>query len=88
MVANTLAAILNEGQSAYQYRDSQFSESGMSIATVVRPNWWLLLSTAMYIDIESREANLSVVTVRTKSQWFILGDIFNFYRGYLNDVLG
>ena len=88
-VAEALVVILDQGQPTYQYRDCEFSDSGMTIATVIRPNWWpLLMSTRLYIQVEPRDVNLTVVTAHTKSQWFIMGDVFNFYLGYLNDMLG
>lgn len=87
-VADALVAILKEGQPGYQYRNSEISDSGMTVATTIWPKWWpLVVSTRLYIQIEPRATNLTVVTARTESQSFIMGDIFNAYRGYLNDLL-
>jgi hypothetical protein len=67
------------------YRDTVEIEEGVVFRTNVKPNWWLL-GTEMIIEVRS-SSNDTQVSVRTESQWFITGDIFNFYNRYIRDFL-
>ena len=53
--------------------------------TNVRP-CWLLLGTEMTIRLEEKVSGTHVNAI-TKSQWFIMGDVFNYYNRYLRDFL-
>lgn len=87
LVADALADILAQGQPTYQYRGPEFTDSKMKVTAIIRPNSFWLLSTRLYVDIESQNSIQTLVTTRTKSQWFIMGDIFNYYNSYLEDLL-
>lgn len=51
--------------------------------TNVKPSWWLL-STDMTIELQPSPTGTQVVA-KTVSQWFILGDVFDYYGRYLRD---
>src|SRR6267378_333049 len=51
--------------------------------TNVKPSWWLL-GTDMTIELQSSPTGTQIVA-KTKSQWFILGDVFDYYNRYLRD---
>lgn len=88
-VVDALAATLDEGQKAYQYTETEVSESGMSVAAVIKPNSWpLLMSTRLSVHIGRQSDDFTLVTAKTKSQWFIFGDVLNYYNGYLDDLIG
>jgi hypothetical protein len=53
--------------------------------TNVKPKWWLL-GTVMTVHLQPSAGGTEVV-VKTKSQFFILGDVFNFYNRYVRDFL-
>ena len=57
-------------------RDTRFK-------TNVKPSWWLL-GTDMTIELQPSPTGTQVVA-KTASQWFILGDVFDFYNRYLCD---
>ncbi len=61
------------------------SEKDSVFKTIVQPAWWLL-GTEMTIQLRSSSEGTQVV-VKTESQWFILGDILNFYDHYIYDFL-
>ena len=54
--------------------------------TNVKPNWWLL-GTEMVIRLDSSSGGTRV-RAETRSQWFILGDIFGYYNEYIRDFFG
>ena len=80
-VAQAARAVL--GQSP-QYRRTV--EQATRFETNVRPHWWLL-GTAMTIDLQPDGARTRV-SVATRSQSFIVGDVFGYYRGYIHEFLG
>jgi hypothetical protein len=53
--------------------------------TNVRPGWWLS-GTDMTIEL-NQSAGGTMVTAETKSQFYILGDVFGFYDGYIQSFL-
>ena len=53
--------------------------------TNVKPSLWLL-GTNMTIHLQPSSGGTQVVA-KTQSQWFILGDIFNYYDRYIRDFL-
>jgi hypothetical protein len=57
-------------------RDTRFK-------TNVKPSW-LLLGTDMTIELQPSPTGTQVVA-KTASQWFIAGDVFNYYNRYLRD---
>ena len=81
MVAQAVRAVL--GQSP-RYRHT--TEQGTCFVTNVRPHWWVL-GTAMTIDLQP-SGTRTQVSVSTRSQWFIVGDVFDYYSGYIHDFLG
>ena len=54
-------------------------------STSIKPSFWLL-PTAMSAELKSHSSGTKVVA-KTISQWFILGDVFNYYNRYLRDFL-
>jgi len=83
----SILTILKTGQQKYSYVDTEVDRGSGKIHTRIRPNLWpLLLSTRLDIQIQGGDMTSSV-KVRTRSQWFILGDVFNFYRSYIRDLL-
>lgn len=53
--------------------------------TNVKPCWWLM-GTNMTIKLQPSSDRTQVV-VETRSQWFIIGDIFDYYNRYIRDFL-
>ena len=81
-----IAKVLNGGQSRYSYVNTVIDGTG-KVLTQIKPIWWpLLLSTRLEIQIEGDNTR-SRVTVATRSQRFIFGDAFNFYRTYIQDLM-
>jgi len=60
-------------------------EKDVVFKTNVKPSWWLL-GTDMTIQLQPSSGGTQVVA-KTQSQWFILGDIFNYYNRYIRDFL-
>ena len=86
-VLGGLRKVLAEGQQTYSYQGTVEGQDGMRITTTVRPRLWpLLLSTRLSIDLDPDSAGTRV-SVQTRSQWFIIGDVFDMYRGYIRDLL-
>jgi hypothetical protein len=82
-----IVRILEKGQKRYSYIDTEVDSESGEIHSRIKPNWWpLLLSTGLNIKVERSDTAASVV-VSTRSQWFIWGDVANFYRGYIKDLL-
>ena len=87
-VVAAIKQVLNVGQRKYTYRSTEIGPDGTCFETVVTPNVWpLLLKTRMSITVKSPKPAMTMVTVRTQSQRMISGDVFNFYRGYIRDLL-
>jgi hypothetical protein len=56
--------------------------SGNAWEMVIRPNWWTIPTR---MNVEVQEANgRSKIIVSTRSQWFIIADLFGFYVGYID----
>ena len=53
--------------------------------TNVKPSPWLL-GTDMFVEVQASSKGTQVVA-KTQSQWFILGDVFNFYSRYIQEFL-
>ena len=68
-----------------QYVHSSEVEADAVFSVNVRPNW-LLLGTEMKVELEPFSAGTQVL-VETKSQFFIMGDVFGFYDGYIQSFL-
>jgi len=51
--------------------------------TNVKPSWWLL-GTHMTFELQPSPTGTQVI-VKTESQWYIFGDVFNCYNGYLRE---
>jgi hypothetical protein len=86
-VLDAIREVLAEGHPSHSYEDTVEAESGRRITTTVKPwQWPLFLTTAMSIDLDPDDTSTRV-TVRLRSQWFLIGDIFNFYGGYIRDLL-
>jgi len=67
------------------YIDFQ-KEGDLAFRTNVRPSRWLL-GTEMTVRMEP-SSNETNVIAETKSQWFILGDVFNYYDRFIRDFFG
>ncbi|MGH7963139.1 MAG: hypothetical protein ACRERD_15130 [Candidatus Binatia bacterium] len=59
------------------------TERDTAFETNVKPSWWLL-GTDMTVVLQPLPTGTQVVA-KTKSQWFIYGDVFDYYNGYLRD---
>lgn len=59
------------------------TERDTAFETNVKPSWWLL-GTDMTVELKPSPTGTEVVA-KTKSQWFIFGDVFDYYNGYLRD---
>lgn len=67
------------------YRQSNMNPDTATVTTTITPGF-PLLSTKMVIHLRA-EAAQTQVEVITRSQWYILGDMFNMYTGYINQFL-
>ena len=67
------------------YVSTSETERDTTFETNVKPSWWLL-GTDMTVEILPVPTGTQVVA-KTKSQWFIFGDVFDYYNGYLRDFL-
>ena len=86
-VLASIFRILKRGQQKYSYVDTEVNSDSGEVHTRIKPNWWpLFLSSRLHIQVEGGDTASSVV-VRTRSQWFILGDFFDFYHSYIRDLL-
>jgi hypothetical protein len=86
-VTEAIRSVLSQGIEDYSYRHTVEADDHLVFNTVIRPSSWpLMLATKMAISLEPEELQTKV-TVRTRSQWFLLGDFFDFYRGYIYDFL-
>jgi len=85
-IMEAVRSVLAEGQANYAYRNTLEAEGGSRIDTWVVPRERLLLTTPMTIAL-APNGSQTRVSVRTRSQWFILGDVFGFYHGYIHDLL-
>jgi hypothetical protein len=78
MVANAVRKIL---ASKPPYRNTTEIEKDKVFKTNVKPGWWLM-GTDMTINLISSSGGTNVV-VETKSQLFIVGDVFDYYNRYI-----
>jgi hypothetical protein len=86
-VAEAVRSVLADGQATYTYQEVVEADDGSTFHTVITPLAWpLILSTRMIITLYP-DGSETEVLVATRSQWFILGDIFDFYGGYIRDML-
>ena len=67
------------------YLQTSEMEKDAIFKTNVRPHWWLL-GTDLTIQLKPSSGGTQVA-VETRSQWLILGDVFNFYNRYIRDFL-
>ncbi len=66
------------------YIQASETEQDTAFKTNVKPSWWLL-GTDMTIELQPSSGGTQVVA-KTKSQWFIMGDVFNFYNRYIREL--
>ena len=83
---DAIREVLAEGHPSHSYQSTEVTEDGRRFTTRVKPWQSLFLTTRMSIDLDPDD-KATRVTVRTRSQWFILGDVFNMYGGYIRDML-
>jgi hypothetical protein len=77
---------LGEKRAKYSYVKINISEDGSEINVRIKPKLWpLILSTKSCIKLCGGDANCSV-EISICSQWYILGDCFNYYTGYIKDL--
>lgn len=81
-VASAVRAVLARRPPYVQMSET---ERDAAFRTNVKPSWWLL-GTDMTIQLLPSSGGTQVVA-KTESQWFILGDVFNFYNRYIRDFL-
>jgi hypothetical protein len=65
------------------YRWSREVDPERVFTTNVKPSWWLL-GTKMTVELEAAHCP-TTMNVQTKSQWFILGDVFGYYNHYIRE---
>src|SRR5882672_10967500 len=85
-VAEAVRDALARGQPSYDYQMTCESDDHREFRAVIRPHAWLMLSTRLLIQVHP-EVSQTRIVARTLSQAFIMGDVFDYYRGYLRDVL-
>ena len=85
-VVRGVTRVLSKGQPRYRYVDTEKTREGNTFTTRIRPVWRLLLSTIMTITLEGTGPR-TTVSVETRSQFFLLGDVFDMYRQYIHDLL-
>lgn len=85
-IADIILSVLAKDRPSYRYTDV-VEHSQLHWTTRIKPiGWPLLLSTHVDVHCVGTDGG-SRVTVRTRSQFYIMGDVFNFYRGYIRDLL-
>jgi hypothetical protein len=67
------------------YRQTSINRDTSTVTTTITPGF-PLLSTKLIVHVRTG-ANQTQVEVLTRSQWYILGDIFNLYSGYIDRFL-
>jgi hypothetical protein len=67
------------------YIQTSETEKDAIFKTNVKPRWWLL-GTDMTIHLQPSSGGTQVIA-KTESQFFIFGDVFNFYNRYIRDFL-
>jgi hypothetical protein len=78
--------VLGEKCAKYSYVNINVSEDGSEINVRIKPKLWpLILSTKIFIKLCGEDTNCSV-EISTCSQWYISGDCFNCYTGYIKDL--
>jgi hypothetical protein len=60
-------------------------EADAVFSTNVRPSWWLT-GTEMKVDLEPFTSGTQVF-VETTSQFYVMGDVFGYYDGYIQSFL-
>ena len=91
-VIEAVRTALSERQRGYKYVHIVESiEQGRFDAVILPTSWPLLLSTRITITIDPTDghatADQTKVVVRTTPQPYIAGDVFDFYGGYIRDIL-
>jgi len=81
-VASAVRAVLSHRP---PYIKTSETERDEIFKTNVRPSWWLL-GTDMTIQLRPSSGG-TLVVAKTQSQFFILGDIFDYYNRYIGDFL-
>ena len=82
MVASAVRAVLAH---CPPYQNTIEENQDSCFKTNVKPKWWLL-GTNMTIRLEA-SANGTEILADTKSQWFIQGDVLNYYNTYIQNFL-
>ena len=67
------------------YVKTSETEKDTVFKTNIRPSWWLV-GTDMTSRLQPSAGGTQVVAT-TKSQWLIMGDVFNYYSRYIQDFL-
>jgi hypothetical protein len=84
-ICDHIKQVLSEKERFHSYINTIKKDDGFE--TTVKPiGWPFILSTKMDITFVKHNEQTEV-TVNTQSQWFILGDGFNAYNGYINKFL-
>lgn len=84
--ADIIRGVLAKNRPSYRYTNVVESPEHHWTARIMPDGWPLLLSTRIDVHCVGVDGG-SRVTIRTLSQFFIMGDVFNFYRRYIRDVL-
>jgi hypothetical protein len=82
LVLNTIEQILPETDG---YRQTSVNGDSATVTTLITPGF-PLLSTKMTLHLHT-VAGQTYVQVTTRSQWYILGDVFNMYNGQIDQFL-
>lgn len=68
----------------YRYVDVTADTSGTRVVTRIKPLRPRMLSTHFEVEVQAL-GDSCTVNASTCSQWYVLGDIFGLYRGYIAD---
>ena len=86
-VLNAINAVLATSENSYRYDHPVFNSNTRTFEAVIKPSLWpMLLPTFITITAVASE-KLTIVKVGIRSQWFIFGDVFNFYSRYISNFL-
>jgi hypothetical protein len=85
-VARVAEAAERAMRSSARYQDirMEMSTSEATWQVVVKPNWYMLPTRMLGKAMEHPGG--TIVHLETKSQFYVLGDVFGFYDRYISDL--
>lgn len=84
-LVKAIQEILDKGCYDYSYVKTEYNEHSMIFHTKSKPTVWPMMAATKFVIELKPAGNHIVVGARTRSQLFVMGDIFNFYQSYIND---